>query len=405
MVTLSRPREHALVVILALAAFTYVVGVLQLSPLLTSIAAEFDVSESKVGQLTTIGGLVGAATALLAAPWMQRFSRRTWIIAESGLLVIALAMMAGAQSFVMLAVARIIAGVAGGALMANCFTAASEFIPDPQRRNRAVAIVASGTTLAIMAGLPILTLIEDAFGWRWASASVIAPSIVVMMGALWLPDGRVMSAGVVERVGGFRHVVEHRATLWLLAVLVVLFVAYLGWITYFGAYVEQNFAGTAGRLGTLFLVGGLSELAANALAPALFRRYSVFVFSLISAVGLAVSLLGSGAIFSTEVSLFVSISLIHVFTSFLYIGSNTLLLDTQPVHRGSVMAIASAATGFGGSAGALIAGLALSLSGDYETAYQVLGALMLLSVVSLLLSRRSADRDGRTVMQQEIFED
>ena len=145
-------------------------GVLQLSPLLTSIAQEFDVSESTVGQLTTIGGLVGTATALLAAPWMHRFSRRTWITVESGLLVIALLMMASAQSFAMLAVARVIAGVAGGALMANCFTAVSEFIPDLRRRNRAIAIVASGTTLAILAGLPILTLIEDAFGWRGRQA-------------------------------------------------------------------------------------------------------------------------------------------------------------------------------------------------------------------------------------------
>lgn len=389
MVTVSRPREHALVVILALAAFTYVVGVLQLSPLLTSIADEFDVSESTVGQLTTLGGLVGTATALLAAPWMHRFSRRTWITTETGLLVIAILIMASAQSFAMLAVARIIAGIAGGALIANCFTAASELIADLRRRNRAVAVVASGTTVAILAGLPILTLIEDAFGWRWASASVVAPLIVVMIGVRWLPDGREMSAETVERHGGFRHVVEQRVTLWLLAVLVFLFVAYLGWITYFGAYVEQDFAGTAGRLGTLFLVGGLSELVANALAPTLFRRFSVYALSIVSAVGLAVTLLGSGVLFSTESSLFVSISLLHVFTSFLYIGSNTLLLDTQPAHRGSVMAIASAASGFGGSAGALIAGLALSLSGDYETAYQVLGALMLFSVVSLWLSQRS----------------
>jgi hypothetical protein len=56
------------------------------------------------------------------------------------------------------------------------------------------------------------------------------------------------------------------------------------------------------------------------------------------------------------------------------------------------MAIASAATGFGGSAGALIAGLALSLSGDYDTAYQVVGAIMTLSVGCLVLSRRSASR-------------
>jgi len=389
MAELSRPREHALVAILALPAFTYVVGVLQLSPLLTALASEFDVSESAVGQLTTIGGLVGTATALLAAPWMQRFSRRTWITAEAGLFVMAMLMMAAAQAFVMLAVARVVAGIAGGALLANCFTAASEFIPDLRRRNRAVAIIASGTTVAILAGLPLLTLIDNAFGWRWASGSVVVPLIVVILGALGLPDGRVRSPAANQRRVGFRQVLEQRATLWLLAVLVFLFLAYIGWITYFGAYVEQGYAGGAGRLGTLFLVGGISELAANALAPALFRRFSVYPLAMISAAGLAVTLLGSGTLFSTASSLFVSISLLHVFTSFLYIGSNTLLLNTQPAQRGSVMAIASAATGFGGSAGALIGGIALSTLGNYQSAYQVLGALMLFSVGCLVLSQRA----------------
>jgi DHA1 family inner membrane transport protein len=389
MAVVSRRREHALVAILALAAFTYVVGVLQLSPLLTSLSTEFDVSESAVGQLTTIGGLVGTATALLAAPWMQRFSRRAWITSETGLFVIAMLMMATAQSFAMLAAARVIAGVAGGALIANCFTAASEVIPDVRRRNRAVAIIASGTTLAVLAGLPLVTLIEDTAGWRWASGSLLIPLAVVIVGASWLPDGRVASEPGGGRRSGFRRVIEHRATLWLLGVLAFLFVAYIGWITYFGAYVEQDFAGSAGRLGTLFLVGGLSELAANALAPALFRRFSISLLSLLSAVGLAVTLLGSGTIFSTASSLYVSISLLHVFTSFLYIGSNTLLLDTQPDRRGSVMAIASAATGFGGSAGALIGGIALSALDDYESAYRILGALMLLGAGCLVLSQRA----------------
>jgi predicted MFS family arabinose efflux permease len=258
-----------------------------------------------------------------------------------------------------------------------------------------VAVVASGTTLAVLAGLPLITLIEEAAGWRWATASLVPPLIVVIAGAAALPDGRVASArGSAPRIGVLQ-IVEHRATFWLLAVLALLFVAYIGWITYFGAYVEQDFAGSAGRLGTLFLVGGLSELTANVIAPSLFRRFSISRLCLISAMGLALTLLGSGTLFSTAASLFVSISLLHVFTSFLYIGSNTLLLDTQPDRRGSVMATASAATGFGGSAGALIGGIALSVLDGYEPAFRILGALMLLSVACLLLSQRARDQEER----------
>ena len=87
-------REHLLVGLLGLASFTYVLGVMQFSPLLTSISTEFSVSESTVGQLTAIGGIVGTVTALAAAPWMQRYTRRRWLTVQFGLLVIAILIMA-----------------------------------------------------------------------------------------------------------------------------------------------------------------------------------------------------------------------------------------------------------------------------------------------------------------------
>jgi predicted MFS family arabinose efflux permease len=391
---LSPGRAAFLVGVLVLASFTYVLGVLQFSPLLTAMAAEFEVSESAVGQLSTIGGLVGTAMALLAAPWMSRFSRRAWIVGEVLVVVVGVILTATAPSFAVLIAGRVVMSVGGGALMANCFTAASELFPDARQRTRAVAFVVSGTTLAILAGLPIVALLNDAFGWRWAAAGVLVPWAVVLLGMLGLPDNRARSSasgGPVVKASGFRAVIAHRPTLWLMVVMIVLMMAYIGWITYYGAYVENEFGVSAQRLGTLFLVGGLCELASNMLAPSLIQRFSAFSVSMVGILLAVVALLGSGVVFTTPASLFVSIALIHVSTSVVYLGSNTLLLDAQPEQRGPVMAIASAASGFGGSGGALLAGAILSVSGNYDLAYQGLGVMMLLAVVALVLSRREPD--------------
>ncbi len=381
-------REHLLVGLLGLASFTYVLGVMQFSPLLTSISAEFSVSESTVGQLTAIGGIVGTVTALVAAPLMQRHSRRRWLTAQFGLLVIAMLVMATAPTFVILVTGRVLAGVAGGAIMANCFTAAGEFILDHSRRNRAIAVVASGATVAVLAGLPALTLINDRLDWRWASVSIALPAVMVIAGVQWLPDRRPVHISDSGRLSGIRSVLGRSRARWLLIVNGLMFLAYIGWITYFGAYIENDFASGARQLGLLFLVGGICELVANVVAPALFRRFSVFTLSLVGAVGMAIALLGSGVIFSSITALFVAISLLHVSTSFLYIGSQTLLIDVDQEQRGTVMALASAATGFGGASGAFVAGLALASLGSYERTYQLLGGFMVLCVIGLIISQR-----------------
>ncbi|CAN5616362.1 MFS transporter [soil metagenome] len=382
-------REYLLVGLLGLASFTYVLGVMQFSPLLTSISTEFSVSESTVGQLTAIGGIVGTVTALAAAPWMQRYSRRRWLSMQFGLLVIAILVMAIAPTFSVLVTGRVIAGLAGGAVLANCFTAAGELVVDLRRRNRGIAVVASGTTLAILAGLPSLTLINDRLDWRWASASIAVPAFLVLAGVQWLPDRRPDQISESGRLSGIRSVLGQSRARWLVVVNGLMFLAYIGWITYVGAYIENDFASGARQLGLLFLVGGICELVANVVAPALFRRFSVFALSLFGAIGMSITLLGSGIVFSSIAALFVAISLLHVFTSFLYIGSQTLLIDVDQEQRGTVMALGSAASGLGGASGAFVAGLALASLGSYETTYRLLGAVMVLSVVCLIFSQRA----------------
>jgi predicted MFS family arabinose efflux permease len=72
-------RGEFAVAVLALGAFTGVANGALLSPLLTPIADEFGVSESAAGQLNTLTALAAMLFTLVAAPWMNRLPRRTWL--------------------------------------------------------------------------------------------------------------------------------------------------------------------------------------------------------------------------------------------------------------------------------------------------------------------------------------
>lgn len=385
----SSDRAELIVWLLALTTFAYVSLAISLSPLLTSIAETFGVSESAVGQLATIQGIVGTISAVVSAPWMGRFPRRTWLRAELLVLCLGVALSALAPTFSVMVVARVVIGIGAGALVANCFTAASEAVRDPRRQGRAVGIVASGTTVATMIGVPVVAWLNGALGWRVALGCLMVPLLVSLLGTRWLPSGRgTVSDEHSEALDGRsmgRILREEPATLVLILVGGLVFVAYIGWITYYSAYVEHDFSGSARLIGLLFLVGGSFELIGNFAAPAISHRAPVRLLTLLGTVGIALALLGSGVVFRSEVGLFVGIGLLHLATSFAYVGINTLLLRSAESIRGTVMALSSAAVGFGGAMGALLGGAVLAATDDYESIFHVLGALMVAGSLALLL--------------------
>jgi len=175
-------RVELIVWTLGFTTFAYASLSISLSPLLTAISTDLHVSESTAGQLATIGGIVATGSALLSAPWMGRFSRRLWLRAELALLMLAVALSALAPNFLVLALGRLLIGIAAGPLIANCFVAASEAVIDPRRQGRAVGIVASGTTMAVLAGIPAIAFLEAHLGWRWALGGLLVPLGISLLG-------------------------------------------------------------------------------------------------------------------------------------------------------------------------------------------------------------------------------
>jgi predicted MFS family arabinose efflux permease len=105
--------------------------------------------------------------------------------------------------------------------------------------------------------------------------------------------------------------------------------------------------------------------------------------------GMAVALLGSGVLFRSMGGLFAGIALLHLCTSFAYVGLNTLLVHRPARIRGTVMALSSAAAGLGGALGALIGGAVLAVTDDYLSVFHVLGALLGVGTLGLASAFRS----------------
>jgi predicted MFS family arabinose efflux permease len=371
-----------------------------LSPLLRAIGQEFGTSDATTGQLATIGSLVSVAAALLATPWMDRWSRRAWLRLEGLLVLAGILLSARAPSFAWLIVGRALSSCGSAVIMANCLTGTRELFRDSVWRNRAIGIIVSATTLAFVIGLPVITQISAHFSWRVAQASLAVPVALLLLGTFVLPPSPRIAAPA-HRPGpfaAFHAVLGDGRTRCLLVVLGLDLGLYGGWLVYFGAYATEVLAASAAVLSALFLISGITELAANNLTPPLLRRFSAVsvLYAMLASAGAA--LLLTGIVITTIPGALLAAIVILNGTASAYIAANALLLDGHVSHPGAVMSVASAAIGIGTALGPFVAGWALTATGSFEAAYRTLGLFAPLAMVILWLGTRT--RAPATVVER-----
>lgn len=180
---------------LALAVFAQGTSEFMLAGLLPGIAADLAIPIPQAGLLTSsfaVGMVVGA-------PLMAAVSRR-WPprLALSGLLALFIAMhVVGAMtdSFWILLLSRVLAAISNAGFLAITLSTVSALV-EPARQARALSVILGGTTLALIAGVPLGAAIGAALDWRaamWAVAIVSIPALLAI--ALSTPRQVLSGAG------------------------------------------------------------------------------------------------------------------------------------------------------------------------------------------------------------------
>ncbi|MFI2703924.1 Cmx/CmrA family chloramphenicol efflux MFS transporter [Cellulosimicrobium composti] len=188
--------------VLALAVFAMGTSEFMLAGLVPDIAADVGVPVGTAGLLTSafaLGMVVGAPTM---AALTRRLPARATLL--GCLVLFALAHVVGAvtPSFAVLFTTRLVAAVADAGFLAVALSTAATLVA-PDRKGRAVAVLLSGTTVAMVAGVPAGALLGTATGWRstfWAVALVCVPATLGI--ARGIPRARRADHASVHAVGG-----------------------------------------------------------------------------------------------------------------------------------------------------------------------------------------------------------
>ena len=156
---------------LAVCLFGFGTGESVVAGLLLNLASDLKVSTSAAGLLVSgyaIGVIVGA---LVVPVLVRRLPRKTALVVLMGVFVVGNLLCALAPNYAMLMSARVITGLAHAAFFGLGSVIAAELVP-PKKRASAIAIMFTGLTVAYVLGVPLGTLIGQAYGWRFTFWSV-----------------------------------------------------------------------------------------------------------------------------------------------------------------------------------------------------------------------------------------
>ncbi|MFG2285071.1 Cmx/CmrA family chloramphenicol efflux MFS transporter [Streptomyces sp. NPDC048595] len=178
------------VYVLGLGIFTQGTSEFMLSGLLPDMARDLGVSIPDAGLLISafaIGMVVGAPLLAVAT---LKWPRRTALVALQTVFIAAHVAGAMAPDYGMVFATRVVSALAYAGFWGVAVAAAVGMVPDAAK-SKAVAIVASGLTLATIVGVPAGTVLSQFAGWRAAFWGVAVLTLISAVAALIAtPGGR-----------------------------------------------------------------------------------------------------------------------------------------------------------------------------------------------------------------------
>ena len=178
--------------LLALGAAAFGIGTTEfvIMGLLPEIGRSLSVSIPQAGQLVSCYALSVTIGSPFMAILMARFPRRQSLLILMAIFILGNALCALAGGYDTLMLARIFTALAHGAFFGIGAIVAAEVVPKHQRA-MAISVVFSGLTIANVLGVPLGTLLGQAYGWRttfWAVCLIGLLAFAALL--IWVPEVR-----------------------------------------------------------------------------------------------------------------------------------------------------------------------------------------------------------------------
>ncbi|MDB5748896.1 MAG: hypothetical protein JWP72_3744 [Massilia sp.] len=255
--------------------------------LIPIVAASLGVSVPSAGLLVSVYALGVAVGAPVLTALTARVPRKRLLIGLMLLFTVGNLIASVAPGYASLMAARVLTGLAHGVFFSIGSTIATSLVPKAQAA-RAIALMFSGLTVALVTGVPLGTWIGQQFGWQSTFLAVALLGVVAMIGSWLLVPAAIGGSKPARLAGQFAVLGKPR----LLLIYAITTLGYGGSFIAFTylAPILQDVAGFApSSVSLVMLVYGVSVAAGNIWGGRLADRHGPVralqvVFGLLAAV-------------------------------------------------------------------------------------------------------------------------
>ena len=377
------------IILLSAAGFTVLTTEFVIVGLLPAMARDLGVSIPVAGLLVSLFAFTVALVGPPLVAYMSRFERKRLFISTLLLFSLSNLLAATAPNFGVMAFARFIPAV----MLPVFWSLASETavnIMGPERAGKAISMVSFGVVAATIFGIPIGTLVADAFGWRvaFASLAVLAFAKAALL-FFFLPVMRKKEASesVVAQMGILRDRVVAGHVLLSLLVFAGMFTAY----TYLADILERLGGFDGATVGWILMGFGGMGMLGNWLGGKLVDR-SALGASIALCVPMAITMIVLVPLLHSWVPLGLVLAVWGVAQAGLFTASHVRVMKSAAANPalGASLNISGANMGIG--LGALLGGRVIDAYGLPYVGWAAAGVIGLgiaAAAVLMLASRQS----------------
>lgn len=266
----TQPAYWSGVFAMSLCVFALIASEFMPVSLLTPMAADLGVSEGMAGQGIAISGAFAVLTSLSISALAGTLNRKTLLLALTGVMALAGAVVALATNYLAYLLGRALIGVVIGGFWSLSAATAMRLVPARQVP-RALAIFNGGNALATVVAAPLGSYLGAVIGWRGAFFCLV-PVAALALAWQWASLPSIPAGERSPGAGNPFRLLGNRAVALGMGACGAFFMGQFALFTYVRPFLETVTRLEVSTLSLILLVIGVAGLIGTLLIGTLLKR-------------------------------------------------------------------------------------------------------------------------------------